>query len=333
MPSSRLTVPTHASPPVPRYSLVGSRDAVNLSFAVDFSIARDGESIMAGVRVQNGGKSGDSGWLCVGLIVVLNASSPASAAQWAVYSSVMDVAAGKTPLARGASSVPVAPAAFHQLRVDVNGSALRLWVDGSPQALGPGDALDIEPTGLFSGHALVGTAAYGHRTSLGRIALASSYSSCGTGGAAALVAGARATLVPCGSELGGLRPGSAWRLVTSQPAADVMAGGFEIRAAPGLCLRADAGASGTGASLVACDAGDAQQRFVLSFQGVDPDGERQSTVATADGARCLTTTDGGESGTAEILAPCSGRDGQQVFYDYDSGELTNEFQAVCFGVC
>ena len=55
--------------------------------------------------------------------------------------------------------------------------------------------------------------------------------------------------------------------------------------------------------------------------------------ATADGARCLTTTDGAESGTTAILAQCSGEDGQQVFLDYESGELTNEFQADCFGVC
>ena len=311
------------------YSLVGSRDAQNLSLTFDFKIARDGESVMAGVRIQNGANAGDAGWFCVGLFVVINASSsppstaaPSSAAQWAVYASVMDVAAGAPPLARGACSVPVGPGGFHRLRVDANGSSLRVWVDGAPQPLGPGDALDIAPTGLFSGHALVGAAAYGHYTELDNLALASAYSACGSGGAAALAAGARVTLVPCGSELGGPRPGTAWRLdAGGAPAATVMNGSLVIRAAPGLCLRAGAAAS---ASLAACDAGDALQRFVLSFEGADPDGERQSTVATADGARCLTSTAGAESGTEAVLAKCDGSDGQQVFLDYESGELTNE---------
>ena len=41
----------------------------------------------------------------------------------------------------------------------------------------------------------------------------------------------------------------------------------------------------------------------------------------------------GPTGTEDVLAACSGDDGQQVFLDYESGELTNEWQAVCFGVC
>lgn len=317
------------------YSLVGSRDARNLSLALDFRVARDGESVVAGVRVQNGANAGDAGWLCVGLLVVVNASSAASAARWAVYASVMDIAAGAAPLVSGASSVPVAPGDFHRLRLDVNGSEMLLWLDGAPQALAPGGApaLDVTPTGLFSGHALVGTAAYGHFTEVDNVALASTYSACGAGGAGALAAGARAALVPCGSELGGPRPGSAWRFrAAGGGGGDTVAtGALEIRAAPGLCLRADGGA-GAGASLAPCDAGDALQRFTTTFAGVDPDGERQSSVATADG-RCLASSAGAEAGTAAVLAKCDGSDGQQVFLDYESGELTNEWQATCFGVC
>ena len=83
------------------------------------------------------------------------------------------------------------------------------------------------------------------------------------------------------------------------------------------------------------------QLFVVTFSGADPDGEagadpdgeRQSTVATAEGARCLQASAGAESGTEDVLAKCTGSDGQQVFLDYESGELTNQWQAVCFGVC
>lgn len=311
------------------YSLVGSRDAVNTSVALDFRVARAGESVLLGARAQNGMTEDGSGVTeCQGVILALNASRSAlTPASWALYSSVSAVAAGSAPLAHGATAAPVAPSVFYSLRLDVNGTTARAWLDGAP--LTPADGVDILHTGLGSGHALVGTAAYGHRTELGRVALASAYSDCGSGGAAALVAGAQISVIPCGSELGGPRAGSAWAFVTSAPPAARVNGSFALRAAPELCLSLDGGGRGV---LAHCAPSPAQV-FEVQFEGVDPDGERQSSVRNPASGTCLSTPYDATSGTALVAAPCNGRNEQQQFHDYESGEITNQWTASCLGVC
>ncbi len=309
------------------YALVGSRDAVNSSLAAAVRIARAGESVMLGVRAQNGAVGGVTE--CAGVIFVLNASDGAAPAPWALYASVRAVAAGGAPLARGTGPA-VAAGAFFRLQLDVNGSTARAWLDGTP--LTPPGGVDVGATGLGSGHALVGTAAYGHRTELGSLALASAYAACGAGGAAALAAGAPVSVVPCGSELGGPRPGSAWVFAAAAPPAPRVNGTFALRAAPGLCLALPTGGGGR-AALAACGAGDAAQLFEVQFEGVDPDGERQSTVRNPASGLCLATPFDATSGAALVATPCDGGDAQQTFFDYESGELANEWTASCVGVC
>ena len=91
--------------------------------------------------------------------------------------------------------------------------------------------------------------------------------------------------------------------------------------------------NGSRVALVACNSADVYQQGTVSFEGVDPDGEQQCTIANLATERCLEVQSSADTGAPILAAPCTGNYAQQFFYDYESGEIANEFAAICVGVC
>ena len=73
-------------------------------------------------------------------------------AAWGVWSAVKDVMNRVKPIISGTSPVAVVPGEWYTYRIDVNGSALNVWINGMPVVVN----MNTDATSLASGHALIG---------------------------------------------------------------------------------------------------------------------------------------------------------------------------------
>ena len=335
------------------HSLIGHRDAVNSSLSVAVMLPDSNATALLGLRMR---ALIDS----QGLVFGVNASS----ARWALWTSVGAAARAQGgPFASGALAAPLGVGAWHALRLDANGSRLAAWVDGA--LVTPAGGLDVGALGA-SGHAMIGTAGFGHFTLFDAFSLASSATTCGQ--AAAPAAGMPLATVQCGAEVG-VAPLSTFLFAPANRSADAATGAFSLRAAPQLCVALrNATGSGEGAAAAAvaaaaaggwpvvlaeCAAGDELQLFTINFDAVCPQNKRTANIYNRASGRCLDMAasfqglgipNEGASGTvgSPVLAtPCAGASpsppaqssSQNFFFDFRAGEFANEGTATCIGVC
>lgn len=92
----------------------------------------------------------------------------------------------------------------------------------------------------------------------------------------------------CSSEVG-LQTYFGWDFRPTNAAGSNYTGVFSLRSNPALCVAAVAG--GTAVALAACNPSDANQVFAWSFEGIAPDTERKSQIASVGaGGKCLDIT-------------------------------------------
>ena len=294
------------------HSLIGHRDGFDTSLVADFYIEEPGASVMLGVRMQG---TDDS----QGILWAVDTTST-----WGVWNSISSV--GGAPIASGTSPVAITAGAWHTYRIDVNGSLLNVWVDGQPAVA----AFNV--SGMTnSGHGLIGTKEYGHYTQMDNFQLFTRYHACG---ATPLVAGAPVGVVDCSAELGPVA-GSQW-VFTAVPNGRSNST-IALRSQPTLCLAATSGTQGAMLVLAACNAGDPNQLFAWSFDGVSPDNERSASVFLAGSNNpklCIDIV--GQTpdiGAQMDVWECNNGGNQNFFFDYDAGEIASEWSSTCLGVC
>jgi len=331
------------------HALIGHRDTVNASLAVSVMLPDANATALLGLRMRALINS-------QGIVFSVNAS----AAAWAVWPSV---SLAPRPFASGALAAPLGVGAWHALRLDVNGSTLTSWVNGA--LVTPPGGLDVRALGAASGHAMIGTGAFGHFALFDDFSLASSATVCDQ--AAAPRAGLPLATVQCSSEVG-VAPLSTFAFLPADLAADPWSGQFALRATLGgaaaLCIAtvnssaAVGMAVGTGAAgawplvLAACNAGDALQEWTWNFDAVCPQNKRTSNIYSRAAGRCFDMGAGaqadipneGASGTIGapmVASPCAGTSPsppaqsstQNFAWDNRAGEFVNEGSATCVGVC
>ena len=183
-----------------------------------------------------------------------------------------------------------------------------------------------------SGHALLGTAQYGHFTQFDNFNLVSEYTSCG--GTTPKV-GTNVSVVVCGAEVGP-QPGSLWRF-NAVPNVKSSNSTISLRSDPSLCLSASGANSPLSAwwlSLQTCDATDPSQQWSWSFDGIAPDVERSSFIYLAGANRCIDILNQQpDIGAVMDAWPCNLGANQAFFYDHDAGEIANEATSTCLGIC
>jgi hypothetical protein len=141
------------------------------------------------------------------------------------------------------------------------------------------------------------------------------------------------SLVECNSEVG-LRNLSQWEFLPSLPGA--FNGSFALRFFPQLCLAAPPAPTGSPSwlTLKACDPTDTTQFWKWNFGGIAPDGERPSEIVNPASGRCIDQYgQNSEIGNAVDGWSCGGGTNQAFWYDYDAGEIGNEWSGVCLGIC
>lgn len=201
------------------HSLIGHRDGADHSLVVDAYIEEPGASVMLGVRMQGTDNSG-------GIIFGIDTTSV-----WGIWNNIQGVS--NKPSVSGTSPVPIAAGTWHTYRVDINGTTLNVWIDGTPVIT----AMDVSGyTG--TGHALIGTLEYAHYTQFDNFQLYTSYAQCGTG---ALVVGAPISVVDCSAEVGP-RPGSQWTFNPFTP--NGWTGTYSLRSNSSLCIQAISNSTG-----------------------------------------------------------------------------------------
>jgi galactosylceramidase len=215
------------------HSLLGSRDSVNVSLSIDARLAANGSALVAARLVRAASPALEA---YAGVVFTVDA-----AGAWGVADSI----GSNSPRASGQLPAGLAPGVWHALRLDVNGSAFSVWVDGAPVLVGA----DASWAGA-TGHAGIGTADYGHFTEFDRVALYATQRVCGAGAPAA---GDAIVAVPCAAEVGPRRGGQFVFVplnAATCPLGSPCAGGagrFALAADASLCLAA-AAAGGGGAS-------------------------------------------------------------------------------------
>lgn len=296
------------------HSLIGHRDAKNTSLAIDGYMPNMNGSILLGVRMQGTDNSN-------GILWSIDTSN-----QWAIWRQVSDVG-GDFPLATGVVDQPILPGVWNRYRIDVNGSALRVWVNGVlvvPY---------VNVSGMTqSGHALIGTVRYGQSTRYDNIELYSAYTH---PSASTAQAGDALCVVECNSEVG-LVATSQWTY-NGAPNAGGPGSLVSLRNQPWLCLAATPTVSSGGAwwlTVAPCNISDAHQLWSWSFSGIAPDAERVSFMYLPASSRCLDIY----NTHPDIGAPmdaweCNFGTNQAFFYDHDAGEIANEAASTCVGVC
>ena len=224
-----------------------------MSLSIDVKLTDGNGSVVLGARLAGTTNS-------VGIVWACDASGA-----WNVTNSMQSVQGGSA-LASGTIAGGFAAGVWHTVRLDVNGSALSVWVDGVSQAAGAA----VSWAGA-TGHTAIGTVQYAHFTEFDNVQLFSTQTACA---AAPPAAGAPLTAVPCASEVGpraggqlSFAPVNASSCPYGSPCAG-SAGAFALASNSGLCLAAS-GADGDATwplVLAPCASpGDAAQTFTQAY--------------------------------------------------------------------
>jgi hypothetical protein len=293
------------------HSLIGHRDGKDHSMVVDGYITEPNASVLLGLRMQGTDNSG-------GIIFAIEDNGA-----WGVWSSITGV--DGNPITSGNAPMAIGAGVWHTYRMDVNASALNVWVDGTPVIT------NQDVTGLtMSGHAAIGAKKYGHFTQFDNFQLYTEYTQCGT---TPLVAGAPVSVVECSAEVGPV-PGSQWTWTPNTPGG--WTGTFALRANASLCLNAVTNTTQNPwwLNLAVCDGGSPTQVWTWTFDGISPDGERKSQIALAASNRCIDVVNQEPEIGAQMDAwGCNGGANQLFWFDHDQGEIGNEDTSTCVGVC
>ncbi len=310
------------------HTLIGHRDTVNASLTVDFMLEGANATALVGLRVAKLISSH-------GLLVAVGGSA------WALWG---DIGLKGKPAAGGALPAPIAPGTWHTLRADVNGSALRLWVDGAPLTPSP------LPAGAVAGHVLLGTGGFGQFVQFDNFSLASVFAACPAADVAQPPPGQPLQVVQCASEVG-LRAGSGFSF--SAPTGGVGALALRAATAQPLCASTAPGATPSDpwpVTLAPCAPGAAAQQWQWIFDAVCPQNKRGSKIVNPTSGRCLDMgpafytgalgdfpNEGasGVMGAPMVATECKNgqSSGQNFFFDSNSGELMNQGSVTCVGVC
>ena len=283
------------------HSLIGHRDTFDASLVIDAFITEPGASAMVGVHAQGTDNP-------VGQLFLMRSNGT-----WALYGRITDVNAQGKAVMEGSSPVPMAAGAWHTYRMDINGSALNVWVDGTPVITNYNTTTAGLPT---SGHFLIGTGEYGEYTQFDNVQLYSTFRKCP--GSAKPAAGSPVVMSNCIGEVG-LAPNTAWAWSAPQGGWN---GSFSLVSDPTLCLTsADPDAAGTTwLVLAACNPADARQNWMWKFEGIAPDNERKSAIYNSVG--CVDQYgQGSDIGEQLDAYTCNGGTNQAFFYDYDESTV------------
>ena len=213
------------------HSLIGSRDLTDTSMVLDVRLTATNGSFLLGARLAGTTNS-------AGLIVALDA-----AGGWNITGSMSAVQKGPALLS-GALPAPLGVNVWRTLRLDVNGSAAALWVDGVRAFTY--DFSSSLPTAA-TGHSGVGTVQFGHYSEFTNFALYSTQRICS---ASAPASGAPIVAVSCASEVGP-RPGGQFLFTPADPSTCPYGspcanstGTFSLASDPSLCITVAPGAEG-----------------------------------------------------------------------------------------
>ena len=292
------------------HSLIGHRDGKDSSMVFDAYIEEPGASVMLGVRMQGTDNS-------QGIIFGIDTTS-----QWGVWRQISDVTDMSKALLTGTSTtISITSGVWHTYRIDVNASNLNVWIDSSPIIVN----WNVTANGLTnSGHGLIGTLLYGHYTQFDNFQLYTAYTQCG---ATPLTVGAPVSVVDCNAEVGP-SPGSQW-IFTAVPNSG-QTSLIQLRSNTSLCLFSNANDM---LELANCDPSNAQQLWKWNFDGIAPDGERKSEISLANGNCIDIVGQVPDIGAQMDSYKCNNGNNQAFFFDYDAGEIANEWSSTCIGVC
>jgi hypothetical protein len=260
------------------HSLIGHRDAVNMSLVVGGYLEAANGSVLLGVHMQGTDNSAGLIW------------SADTTGAWWLHRQISDVDKAGAAIATGTLPSPLAAGVWHTYRLDVNGTTVRAWMDGTP--VGPAGGINVAGYAT-SGHGAIGTREYGHYTHYDNFQLYSAYTPVGR---LPLVAGSPVSVVNCASEVGASNHAK-WDFNAATPGG--YTGSMSLRSDPTLCLAANAS---WWLTLAPCKPGDAMQTWSWTFDGIAPDSERKSSVylaAAPGGPRCIDIY----SAVADICAP------------------------------
>ena len=278
-----------------------------MSLVTDAYIEEPGASVMLGLRMQG---TDDS----QGILFAIDTTSV-----WGVWHSVSAV--GNAPSSTGTSPVAISAGAWHTYRADVNGTLLNVWIDGTPVIT------NLDVSGYTnSGHGLIGTKAYGQYTQYDNFQLYTAFTTCG---ATPLAAGAAVNNVVCSAEVG---PVAGSQFSFAAPPNSGLNATISLRSNPALCVAANAATNLL--ELAACNPADGQQQWVWTFDGIAPDGERGSSIELAGQKLCIDIDNQvPDVGTQLQVYNCNRGTNQAFFFDFDAGEIANEWSSTCIGVC
>ena len=80
--------------------------------------------------------------------------------------------------------------------------------------------------------------------------------------------------------------------------------------------------------------GSDDQTWRWTMGGISPDGERISNIALVKSGRCIDEySQISDIGSTLDAWPCSLSGNQNFWYDFDAGEIGNEVDSICVGVC
>lgn len=310
------------------HTLLGHRDTVNVSLTADFLLEDANATALIGVRCSKLISTS-------GLILSFNTTA------WALWG---EIGLKGRPQASGAFSAPHAPGSWHTARVDVNGSSLRVWLDGTTLTPTP---ISVGGAG-YGGHALFGAGDFGEFVQFDNVGLASTFTACPASGSAQPSAGSLLQVTQCSSEVG-LQPGSAF----DYSAARGGVGAISLKGSS-LCIETSAPADSAPSapwpvSLVACDATAAGQAWQWVFDAVCPQNKRDSRIVNPASGRCLDMQAGWDAGLGDFpnegasavvgspitATPCADKqsNSQNIFYDFAAREFANQGSVSCLGVC
>jgi len=329
------------------HTLIGHRDTVNTSLTVDFLLEDVSSTALVGVRAAK-------------LISTHGALLQIGNSSWALFP---DISLRGRPTATGPLPAPIHPGEWHTVRMDANGSALSIWLDGVAVSgtippLSPGSA----------GHALLGCGGFGEFVQFDNFALASQFTACPAADTLNPNPHQPLQIVQCASEVG-LHAGSGFLL--SAPTGGP--GSISLKSDPTLCFTTTAPSPGLDdkdagwpVTLETCaPPGSPSQTWQWVFDAVCPQNKRNSKIINPSSGRCLdmgpsfytlgglgltnppgsgNTTLGdfpnegasGIIGASMLALPCPGEgqsSSQNFFYDSNSGEIMNQGSVTCVGVC
>jgi hypothetical protein len=293
------------------HSMIGHRDGKDSSMVIDAYIEEPGASVLIGTRMQGTDNS-------QGIVFAIDTTS-----KWGVWQGISQV--DNAPVTSGTSPVTVNAGEWHTYRIDINGTMLNVWIDGTP-------VIAAYNASAFtgSGHNLIGTKQYGEYTQYDNLQLYTTYTQCGS---SPLVPGAPVSVVECSSEVGPVK-GSQWVWTPSTPKG--WTGTFSLYSNASLCLAAVPAASSDPwwLQLEVCDSGNQYQSWTWTFDGISPDNERKSQIENTGTGRCIDINGAiSDVGLQMDTWPCNGGGNQNFFYDSGTGEIASEWSSTCLGVC